>query len=222
MIYTFFYSLNQHVLDRVFSTAIRHKLDLMSLAIKVFIETFSLEPKISMDKETNIAFSNFGNGSRFFIIKENQILSASFPFKMIYENPLKLYIYKEEITIQDLYLTSACIDLVYQEITTGLELISDDIRAIIDSFLIEEMKIEKKYEYKIKSILNHMFFMEDGYLRFDYDPSNQNGHIHPLNHLDVNYSNYSTFKLGLNTQIDFHELANIIRSDTNCFYLKAP
>ncbi|MDC5433522.1 hypothetical protein NRA52_08775, partial [Acinetobacter baumannii] len=113
-----------------------------------------------------------------------------------------------------------CVEKVKEEINNGIDLLSDDIRALIDEVLIQDLNLSSNQEYKYKKLLNHMFFQEDGYLRFDYDEENSNGHLHPLNHLDINYSNSSTFKLGLKARVDFHTFWDILRSDTNCFYLE--
>lgn len=60
---------------------------------------------------------------------------------------------------------------------------------------------------------------ECGYLRYDYDVEYQNGHIHPINHLDVNYSVGSTFKLGFQDIITIEDFIDILDLKTNCHYL---
>lgn len=53
--------------------------------------------------------------------------------------------------------------------------------------------------------------IEPGYIRFDHDPKNENGRIHPLFHLDINYDSGATYKIGLEDQISpsrFFELLN--------------
>ena len=47
------------------------------------------------------------------------------------------------------------------------------------------------------SILEEMFRAEPGYIRFDHDPEREKADLHPLNHVDINYSTYSTYKIGL-------------------------
>ncbi len=61
--------------------------------------------------------------------------------------------------------------------------------------------------------------MEDGYVRFDRDEDRVNGHYHPLDHLDVFYSNKATFKLGLRAHLDESQFLDILDIGTECHYL---
>ncbi|EKK13931.1 hypothetical protein ACIN5162_3550 [Acinetobacter baumannii OIFC0162] len=147
-------------------------------------------------------------------------MSAILPFRFDFDVCVEFNFGQEIIDLNDLYIIIRCVEKVKEEINNGIDLLSDDIRALIDEVLIQDLNLSSNQEYKYKKLLNHMFFQEDGYLRFDYDEENSNGHLHPLNHLDINYSNSSTFKLGLKARVDFHTFWDILRSDTNCFYLE--
>lgn len=48
-----------------------------------------------------------------------------------------------------------------------------------------------------KNLYTALCTLEPGYLRFDYDKKNANGRYHPLAHFDVNFTNDSTYKIGL-------------------------
>lgn len=68
-------------------------------------------------------------------------------------------------------------------------------------------------------LLEEIFQSEPSYIRYDFDDVNEDGNIHPLNHLDINYSQYGTFKLGLENVIDedcFEDIQNIL---TECHFL---
>ena len=69
-------------------------------------------------------------------------------------------------------------------------------------------------------IIEELILVEPSYVRFDIDPENQKGHLHPLNHLDVNYSQAGTYKIGLRTAITLDEFEDILNVDTNCYYIE--
>ena len=46
-------------------------------------------------------------------------------------------------------------------------------------------------------LIVYMLLFEPGYLRLDDDKDNESEGTHPLNHIDVNYANPNTYKIGL-------------------------
>lgn len=219
MNFLFYYELDSFELKSIFGSAIRHKIDLMSISISLMIKLSNLDFNSNLNSSTNCVFIKSKDTHRYCIISENQIMSAILPFRFDFDCELNFNHYCDLIDLNDLYILSMCISKIKYEIDNAIDLLSDDIRSIIDEVLIDELNLDKIQEFKYKKLLNHMFFQEDGYLRFDYDEENSNGHLHPLNHIDINFSNNSTFKLGLKERIDFHTFWDILRSDTNCFYL---
>ncbi len=69
------------------------------------------------------------------------------------------------------------------------------------------------------SFLLRLFLNEDGYVRFDHDEQQVNGLLHPLDHIDVFYSNSATFKLGVDSQSRFGDVVDILNRGTACHYL---
>lgn len=69
------------------------------------------------------------------------------------------------------------------------------------------------------SLLEELFLLEPGYIRYDIDPENENGKLHPLVHLDINYSSYSTYKLGLHKEISEDLFEDIVDILTDCSFL---
>ena len=88
-------------------------------------------------------------------------------------------------------------------------------------FIIESAE---DYEYKeidnIWRILFKLWYMEDGYIRYDYDPVHENGRIHPLYHLDVNYSSNLTYKIGLKDALNMDAFQNFLDIKTGSAYLE--
>jgi hypothetical protein len=74
--------------------------------------------------------------------------------------------------------------------------------------------VEKIY-YLILKLNNY----EVGYIRFDYDPSGENGEIHPLYHFDVNCVENATFKIGLNGKWDSYDMFDLFDSTTKCYFI---
>lgn len=220
MNFLFYYELDSFELKSIFSSAIRHKIDLMNISVSLMIKLSSLDSNSNLNSNTNCVFMKSKDTHRYCIISDNQIMSAILPFRFDFNCELNFNHDRDFIDLNDLYILSMCIGKIKYEIDNAIDLLSDDIRSIIDEVLIGDLNLDKMQEFKYKKLLNHMFFQEDGYLRFDYDEENSNEHIHPLNHIDINFSNNSTFKLGLKERIDFHTFWDILRSDTNCFYLE--
>lgn len=57
-------------------------------------------------------------------------------------------------------------------------------------------------------------------IRYDYDPDHENGTMHPLHHLDVNYSSQGTYKLGMNRKIQTDEFVDMLDVKTACRYIQ--
>ena len=66
-----------------------------------------------------------------------------------------------------------------------------------------------------------LLVFEPGYIRYDIDFSNRIDPIkHPPHHLDINYDNASTFKIGLSKGINFDEFISILSIKEKCYFLK--
>ncbi|MBG9042287.1 hypothetical protein GHI80_04010 [Neisseria meningitidis] len=59
-------------------------------------------------------------------------------------------------------------------------------------------------------ILSDLILLEDGYIRYDYDPEHENGNLHPLHHYDIFYQNKNTFKIGLKSAIGCKEFIELL------------
>ena len=72
---------------------------------------------------------------------------------------------------------------------------------------------------QIWQILKELLVFESGYLRYDYDKERENGNLHPLNHLDINYSSNATFKIGINNTIDCNTFIDILDINTDSYFI---
>lgn len=153
--------------------------------------------------------------SRLFYSIENKCFSFQFPFNL-------------EIVSIDGKTNIKFLDPI-----SGIELDNKLISILISLFrngIMESISLEDLYyelnETEINtnvndiwSVIKKLIMFEDSYLRFDYDPDNENGDLHPLNHFDLCYSSGGTFKIGVSETIDITEFIDILDSSTNCHYL---
>lgn len=186
---------------------IRDKVDyvkVLMVSIKFFLLTKHLKPhdyiqgKIIIDKM-----------SRLFIYDNDKYFSLSFPF----------IIYEEE---GDYYVKTYSGKIINQKsISEILYIINSNqfnlSRSLID-FYIDPDDIDFSTIYLLEEIL--MF--EPSYMRYDYDPdpTRVDAEFHPLHHLDIHYSNYSTLKIGLDDRIEPEFFENLHNLRKVCCYIK--
>ncbi|HAS6076777.1 TPA: hypothetical protein I7141_12880 [Vibrio vulnificus] len=73
---------------------------------------------------------------------------------------------------------------------------------------------------RIWAFVHELMLFEDGYLRFDYDPENENGRLHPLSHLDICYTTASTYKIGTYNPPCANYLVQLLNGNENAKYLE--
>ena len=145
--------------------------------------------------------------SRLFLYKDGKFFSVSFPFNVITNG-------NEVLSIT-----------TYSGSNVDNKLISQAISVLNnDQFKLHPSPIE----YWINndsgnsiglSFLEEIFLFEPAYIRYDSDPTRENGRIHPLNHLDINYSSYGTYKVGLEQPIIDTYFENILNITTECSFI---
>ncbi|BCC55132.1 hypothetical protein PDQ74_04895 [Bacillus cereus group sp. Bc005] len=156
---------------------------------------------------------------RLFFVLDEKIFSFNFPFSVeivteqsnpiIYDSITNLEISGINLAI----LKSAFEEIFFEKESQGVLDLETELLHIMDSF---EMKPNKD---QIWEILKKLLVFESGYLRYDYDEIHENGKLHPLNHLDINYSSDSTFKIGISNKISSDTFIDILDINTNCYFL---
>lgn len=192
--------------------AIRRKEDIIILLLET-IKIFLMEDFIEVTEGKGKIILKVDKMSRLIFQIENKYFSFNFPFNIevdevssnirFYDSLLGIDIDDKLISIlisifNQKITTNRCLDDIYYELVCG-----DNILNIND----------------IWALVERLSMFECGYLRYDYDVEYQNGHIHPINHLDVNYSVGSTFKLGFQDIITIEDFIDILDLKTNCHYL---
>ncbi|MBU5349142.1 hypothetical protein [Paenibacillus lautus] len=75
------------------------------------------------------------------------------------------------------------------------------------------------YIDEIWLLIKELILLEPGYLRYDFDQKHANGRLHPLHHLDINYTNHISFKIGLESGYLKEHFIDLLDLRTDCRYL---
>lgn len=145
--------------------------------------------------------------SRLFYSKDGKYFSIAFPFGTRIESGQV----KELSTYSGKVLNNKAISAIIAILD------SEDFKrspSLID-FFIEPGSIE----IAGIELLEEIFQFEPSYLRYDCDADNENGKLHPLHHIDFNYSQYSTYKLGLHDIITMEYFVNLQNIKTDCSFV---
>lgn len=143
-------------------------------------------------------------------------LSKDKYFSFEYSNKVEVDLYTKEV--KSIYTTSGInctLELISNAISILNDVKSDSIIEVYESRDIEDAFINLE-AYKL---LEYFWAHEPCYLRYDYDPLNCKGALHPLNHLDVNISVNGSYKIGLKNRLAPEEFEDIVSKSTDCYYL---
>lgn len=160
-------------------------------------ETITCRLKLVVDKMSRLFFSS-----------ENKHFSISFPFTVDVEG--------DDIVKISTYSGKD----VDHEIISSVISILDDEQFNLNPSLLGFYMDGTSSEFEGVSMLEEIFQFEPSYIRYDYDPINVNGNIHPLYHIDVNYSTHGTFKIGLKQSITIKTLEDILNTKTDCVFFE--
>lgn len=185
----------------IFSKPIRNKNDCVSILLET-VENFIYHNEAIKEIQNNTMLLENG---RLFVFLENKYFSIKFPFKIKIEEKIKFYINNIELNSK-----------ILSAIRYAFLNISNSIRDIL-------YQIEKEYEQinkdEIEEIIIAMLLLDDEYLRYDHDAKNENEKLHPLDHLDIFYTNNSV-KLGLRGRLSQKNFVKIIsKKYDECCYL---
>lgn len=157
--------------------------------IKIILETIRYSSVLDLDKvyPERMYVSFYGGKSNrvIFEINEEKIFTFRFPFKVRKVEERLVFSWRDGALI-DSYTVSLLMSVFSKENSF------DSITDLDESCSI---KLDPETNDKIWSLIIELLTYEDGYLRFDYDEQRV-GEAHPLNHLDIFYSNSSTYKIG--------------------------
>jgi hypothetical protein len=199
-----YFSLDERQVKLLFSP-IRIKSDLIKIlmeSIKIMIIDNNI-PKEMIKGKMLLCVSKM---SRVLYFSENKYFSINFPF-----------------SYADRIIQFQSIEIDNKNISDVISILEENCQSF-DSFfeLIMGDDYEGRSEIRVNELwklLQHLFLFEDGYIRFDYDEERHDEKYHPLNHLDVFYSNSCTFKIGLKNKISIEDFKKILNKKEPVYYL---
>lgn len=189
-------------------TPIRDKADVISLwmdAIKLMLAYVPVTNDLASGDMTLIV----SKMSRIFFTTENKIFSLNFPF-FVSEEDGGLAFSTAHCPVVDNRITSEILSLLHTEGVLAETDILSFAEPIINSSEIDD---------NVWAFFRELMLCEDGYVRYDHDPDRQDGHAHPLDHLDVFYTTASTFKIGCKNQLSLSDLTDMLDLRTDCHYV---
>lgn len=158
--------------------------------------------------------------NRVFCFMEKKYFSTVFPFDIEWnraeENRVKVYdpVFDMEIDLRKSVLLERMLkEIDFKKKTVDSVIESAYLDVAEDGYTNEEVD-------KCFGLIMRLMSMELGYIRYDYDPEHENGNLHPLHHLDINYSSKGTYKLGMNEKINEDDFVDMLDIKTECRYVQ--
>ena len=190
-----------------FFSAIRDKKDVITLWMRA-IKLMLLKTNVPEDLRAGSMVLTVSKMSRLSFIGEKKIYSVAFPF-FVSESEDGLSFRTTEHPNIDSRVSSDIISLLDDSLPY-----SDEV------FRFAEPIMDLcAADNNLWALFRGLLITEDGYIRYDHDEARHNGHRHPLHHLDIFYSSNSTFKLGLQRNLEHLEFVNILDIEKDCHYV---
>lgn len=151
---------------------------------------------------------NVDKMSRLFLSSDEKCVSVNFPF-VTHELDGELRFVSKACGVVDNRMSSNILSLL-----SGGALEAEEVLEFAEPIL--ELS---DAEASCWRLLRDLIMVDDGYLRFDHDPTRENGRLHPLNHIDVFYSQSTTFKMGVSNKLALEDLVDILNLKSNCHFI---
>lgn len=189
-----------------FLSPIRNKRDVILLLMKT-IKLVNSKTSVAPNRKRGEITLLISKMSRLFFVSDTKIFSIRFPF-FVREDEDGLSISSVYVENIDSRVTSSVISIFSSEF---------DFPDILD--FAEYIDTSANTDKQIWHLVRELFFFEDGYIRFDHDPENVNGEIHPLNHFDIFYTDQCSFKVGTHKKLSVEDMIDVLDRETPCRYL---
>ena len=208
------------------SNMIREKQDLIFLLLET-IKLFQIGDVIEESEKDGSVIIYVDRMSRVVYEVSDKIFSFNFPFyiKKNEESDDKYIIIDLETGIVfDEIITSTLLSIVRAKVLekSSLVAIYDQLEDVANTFDITHIDSPNLDNADILwNLLKKLILFECCYLRFDHDEENIDGHLHPVNHIDVSYCDAGKFKLGLTARLNIEAFIDILNDKTECYYLES-
>ena len=154
--------------------------------------------------------------SRVFLIDGNKIHSFCFPFNIeISDNCFN-------VVFEHISITSASCSVLSAVFNNSLE--EKSIEYVMERYwdIATDFEIGNDSKENYGHLIVYMLLFEPGYLRLDYDQDNESEGTHPLNHIDVNYANKNTYKIGLLNRWNCERMIDFLNIKKPCSVIFEP
>lgn len=193
---------------KMFFSPIRSKkqiIDLLMRTIKLFLINQSIDPP-KVKGEVVLVVSKM---SRLFYFSDKKYFSINCPF-FVQDDVAGVSFWCSDLEVEN-RITSSVMGLLAE----GGSFDANNIYDFMDPIAALEEGQKNFWELYMR-----LLTFDDGYIRYDDDEKNENGQKHPKNHYDIFHSQQSTFKVGLNREIDREELIDLVNIETSCHFLE--
>lgn len=194
-----------------FTHAIRSRKDIIDLILNIMnIENLSA---IKGKEDVTIIFC-VSKMSRIFIYKNiDNIHSFQLPFILKYNNKKLEACYPKHIFHVN-SLSLSILKSFFNRINITNASLDDIVEIFFNTMDDHDYNINKSDYQHYWGIIMLLLTFEPGYLRYDYDIQRESIN-HPEYHIDFNYSQNTTFKLGLHKKLSCQEFINLVDIKNN-------
>lgn len=142
-------------------------------------------------------------------INKNKYFTVNFPIH-INEAQKTIHLGNAQLTLAAISRLKSSLEDLIKGLTNGNTTIEDVNSQLTPGLSQNELRF-----------MERLLTVEFGYVRYDYDEDNHNGRIHPLNHLDFNFSK-AKYKVGLYDRLSPYDFFMIFGRDDNqeCMFLE--
>ena len=141
--------------------------------------------------------------------------------------PFQINIDKKQISFLSVPLTLGLLSIVSSILNDFDE--RQSVVEITEKILDNEEynALLKDEQQTVEELIVCLLSYETGYVRYDYDLENYEKYkslgkpdLHPLNHLDINYTSNATYKIGIKNAIDIKVFLDCLDPNTDCWFFK--
>lgn len=204
----FEFPIDQFQADWIFKP-IRSKREVAELLMRS-IKLMLLNLPLPKEQHVGTIVLTVSHMSRLFYVSDLKVFSINFPF-LAKETDDGISFHSHAHPQIDSKVTSDILSLLSKDSAFTSAEIWEFAEPISDACQIDD---------SLWGLLRDILLNEDGYIRYDHDKQHENGHFHPVNHLDIFYSSAATFKMGLDQRVDQAYLHDILDRETHCHYVR--
>ena len=167
-----------------------------------------------IDDHTDFDFSIYsGSYSRVLIKKIDGFFTMAMPFKIIDYGANVVLNYEEFNQVVHAEFIS-----MMRNAIGACKVYGYSHEEVISS-LTENFNIDYRAAVNYCDIFTSLMTEDHGYFRFDDDPDNENGRVHPRYHFDLFYKNSTSIKIGVNERITAPYFMNLFDKTMDKHYL---